>query len=364
MSALLLIAILIVLIIVHECGHFIAAKILKVTVEEFGVGYPPRALTFGRFGKTEYTLNWLPFGGFVRLLEEDGLDDPQRVRRAGSFAAAPRSWQVAILLAGVIANAIFGWALFATGLMSGMPTVVEEGVAGARLVVTNVVSGSPAFQAGLISGDEVMSIIEPDERGVSELTPSAVSAFVSGRGGRELLVTYRRNDVTEIVNVTPAHAILPDKPSQAALGVGLALIAERKLPPLQAMGEASVNSVLALKTVIVGLATLARDSLLGNANIRVLVGPVGLMGAVGDAASHGLGQLFGLAALISFNLAIINLLPIPALDGGRLIFVIIEAIRGKRIPLVVARTANIAGFALIIILMLAVTYNDIARLFS
>ena len=362
MAALLLITILVVLIVVHELGHFVAAKLLRVRVEEFGVGYPPRAITFGTWGGTEYTLNWLPFGGCVRLLEEDGPEDGVQRRRAGSFSSASRSRQSLILLAGVIANALFGWALFSAGFMIGMPAIVEDGTPGAQLIVSTVVPSSPAFESGLRSGDSITSIIEEGKTGIAELTPSAVSEFVSMRGGRDLLLTYERSGVSNTITIIPAHAIIPDKPSQAALGVGLALISERKLPMMEALGEAARQSVAALQTVLYGLGSLAYHALLGDANIRTLMGPVGLSGAVGDAASHGLGQLFGLAALISFNLVVINLLPIPALDGGRLVFVAIEAVRRKRMSYTVARLCNIAGFALIILLMLIVTYNDIGRL--
>ena len=111
MSILLLIALLVALIVIHELGHFIAAKLLNVQVREFGIGYPPRAFTLGTYGETEYTINWLPFGGFVRLLEEDGQDIEGGRSKSGSFASAPRYKQIIILFAGVFANAVFGWVL-------------------------------------------------------------------------------------------------------------------------------------------------------------------------------------------------------------------------------------------------------------
>lgn len=362
MSALLLIAMLVVLIVIHELGHFVAAKLLNVRVEEFGIGYPPRAFLLGVFRGTQYTINWLPFGGFVRLLEEDGAENPERRARGGSFASAPKWKQAVILLAGVIANAIFGWMLFTGGLMNGMPTVVAEPQAGARLLVTEVVPDSPAEHSGLHVGDEVISVIERGKSGVAELAPANVVDFVRTRGGRSIELTYKRNDVTEIVTITPAHAILPDMPSQPAIGMGLALVAEQRSPLFQAAGQAIGHTVRSLQTVTLGLFRLASSALIGSADIRVLVGPVGLAGVVGDAAAHGIGQFFGLAALISINLVIINLLPIPALDGGRLVFVGIEAVRRQKISRTAAQIMNTLGFAVIILLMIAVTYNDIARL--
>ncbi|MEK7107315.1 MAG: site-2 protease family protein, partial [Patescibacteria group bacterium] len=153
-TALLVIAILVVLIVAHELGHFIAAKIFKVRVEEFGVGYPPRAFLFGKIGETEYTFNWLPFGGFVRLFGDEG----EAKHGEGSFVDAKRHVQALILIAGVLANAILAWGLFAGALALGIPRVVDvprpnETV---HLVVADVVAGSPAEAAGIISGDNIV----------------------------------------------------------------------------------------------------------------------------------------------------------------------------------------------------------------
>src|SRR3989344_9516977 len=142
MTALLVVGILVFLIVVHELGHFVAAKISRVKVEEFGIGYPPRAFTFGRIGGTEYTLNWIPFGGFVRLYGDVG----EGQHGAGSLVDSNRAVQALILVAGVAMNALVAWALFAAALHAGIPRVVDVPVEGetVRLVVANVVPGSPA----------------------------------------------------------------------------------------------------------------------------------------------------------------------------------------------------------------------------
>ena len=289
MSGFLLIVMLVVLIVVHELGHFAAAKWLRVKVQEFGIGYPPRAILLGVIRGTQYTINWLPFGGFVRLLEEDGAEDPERLRRAGSFSSAPRWKQAAILSAGVIANFIFGWALFVGGFMSGMPVVVMEPAGDVRLLVTTVVPGSPAEHAGLRVGDEIQDVMQRNNGRVAELTPAAVVDFVKTRGGKSLDVTYVRDDKANMLQLVPAHAILPDIPSQPAIGMGLALVAEKRLDLFPSMIEAGTHTIAALYSVAYGMLRLAQDALLGSADIRVLIGPVGLAGAVGDAASHGLG---------------------------------------------------------------------------
>src|SRR3989338_4128855 len=179
-TALLVIGILVLLIVGHELGHFIAAKIFKVRVEEFGVGYPPRAFTFGKFGGTEYTLNWLPFGGFVRLFGDEG----DKQHGPGGFIDARRRVQAVILVAGVLANAILAWALFAGALAVGVPRVVAGTNAGepAQLIVADVVPGSPADSAGIIVGDEIVAL-EYENIKLKEFSPEAVLNFIKERGG-------------------------------------------------------------------------------------------------------------------------------------------------------------------------------------
>src|SRR3989344_4278693 len=155
MTILLVLGILVFLIVAHELGHFLAAKIFKVKVDEFGVGYPPRAFTFGTWGGTEYTINWLPFGGFVRLFGEHGETDVR-----GSFAGSPKYAQAAILIAGVTMNAFAAWFLFAGALTAGVPRQITDRsqIEHAQLFVNTVVPGSPADAAGIRVGDEIVSI--------------------------------------------------------------------------------------------------------------------------------------------------------------------------------------------------------------
>src|SRR4051812_40181012 len=154
MIALLVLAILVFLIVAHEFGHFIVAKIFGVRVDDFGVGYPPRAYLLGKWGDTEYTINWLPFGGFVRLYGEDVAHGQ------GSLSSAKRWKQALILVAGVTANAIVAYFLFTIAFTQGVPRIVDAPIAGEKvhLLVSDVVSGSPAEAGGLLSGDEIVKI--------------------------------------------------------------------------------------------------------------------------------------------------------------------------------------------------------------
>jgi regulator of sigma E protease len=360
---LIVIAILVLLIVTHELGHFIAAKIFGVRVEEFGVGYPPRALSFGKWGGTEYTLNWIPFGGFVRLFGEDA-----DAHGKGSFVEAASYKQAIILVAGVVMNALVAWLLFTAALHQGIPQVVDPGTlpAGvtAHLEISDVVAGSPANEAGITAGDEIMSMT--DQRGVTltTLTPDSVSDYVKVRGGQKIAVVYLHNDATTSATMVPANAVIPGAAATPALGVGLVEVSNVSLPWSSALIQALTNTRDAFVTVGTSLWDLVTGIFHGSADLEDVVGPVGLVGVVGQAAQNGVGQVLALAGFIGVNLAIINLIPIPALDGGRLVIVILEAVIRRKAPPLLVQILNIIGIALIILLMLTVTYHDIARLLA
>lgn len=363
MTTILLVAgILIFLIVVHELGHFFAAKIFKIRVEEFGVGYPPRAFTFGNWGGTEYTINWLPFGGFVRLLGEHG-----ETHQKGSFAGAPKYAQAVVLIAGVTMNAIAAWFLFAGALHLGIPRVIPEGKAvtdDVQLFVNTIVDGSPAAVAGLKAGDEIIRIEDAATQQPVELRPSKVVQFVEDRGGKMIAITYKRAETVETVNVTPAHAVVSRDAGRPAIGMGMALVTDAKLPWYRALMEAGPSTYQGLKDTVYGLWSLIRDAADGRPNLQNIVGPVGLVDFVGNASRHGLGHVLALAGFISINLAVINLIPVPALDGGRLFLLGIEAVIRRPPNKFGVQILNFFGVAAIVALMVSVTYNDIARLLA
>ncbi len=362
LTALLVVGILVLLIVAHELGHFAAAKLFGIRVEEFGVGYPPRAFTFGKIGDTEYTLNWIPFGGFVRLFGDEG--EVQHGR--GSFVDAPRWKQAIVLVAGVAANVIVAWILLAIALHIGVPKLVETPRAGERvqLFVSDVVAGSPADAAGLKAGDELVEIRDAAGEAPAALTPSAVVEFIRERGGKSVTLTYLHEGATSTASVIPANAVIPDAAARPALGIALALVAHRTLP----WGEAAVDAFgeTGRSFVRVGgeLWNLLRGALRGAPNIAAVVGPVGIVSYVGEASQSGLGAVLLFAAIISINLSIINLIPIPALDGGRLFILAVESVMRRSAPRVAVQLLNIIGVGLIIVLMLVVTYQDIGRLLA
>lgn len=359
-TALLVIAILVFLIVVHELGHFAAAKLFKVKVEEFGVGYPPRAFLIGIIKGTEYTLNWLPFGGFVRLLGEHG-----EVQGKGSFVGAPKYAQAAILFAGVTMNALAAWFLFAGALSAGVPRQItsREQIQHAQLFVNTVVPGSPADSAGIRLGDEILQITD-DQGKAAGLTPMEVVTFVGDHGGKPLEVTFLRESVETTATLIPAHAVVQQSADRPAVGLGLALVTDDALSFPQALKESIPFTIGAFQETVHGLWKLVRDAAAGEPSLQGIVGPVGLFDYVGNASRHGAGQVMLLAAFISVNLAVINLVPIPALDGGRLFLLGIEAIIRRAPNKLAVQALNFMGVLAIIFLMVTVTYNDIARLLA
>lgn len=362
-TVLLVIGILVFLIVVHELGHFIAAKFFKVRVEEFGIGYPPRAFTFGRWGGTEYTLNWLPFGGFVRLFGDVG----ENRHGEGSFIDKKKSVQAIVLVAGVFMNAVAAWFLFSAAFYIGVPRPVEtvaEGIP-SWLLVAEVVPGSPASLAGITAGDRIVEIEDVQGASVQTLAPDAVADFISTRAGKEIVFSYIRGaDATTTTVVRPAHAVIPGDADKPAIGISMVLVATQSMSLFDAAQSGFLSTVGALKSVVAGLRDMVANAFRGDPVFKDIIGPVGLVGVVGDAAENGVGNVFALAAFISVNLVIINLLPIPALDGGRLFLLGIEAVLRRDASQFALRLLNAIGIAFIILLMVTVTYNDIARLLA
>ena len=362
-TLLIVAAILVSLVVIHELGHFITAKLFGIRVEEFGVGYPPRAFTFGVWGGTEYTLNWLPFGGFVRLWGEENVHkyDPR------GFVHAAWWKQILVLIAGVIMNVLAAWVLFAIALHIGLPRSIATSevtpTTNAQLVISEVYSGSPAALGGLRAGDIILDIRDSSGNKIDTLTPESVKSYVQKRGGQRINITYMHLTATTTTTIIPANGIVPNAPAQPALGIGMRLVANLTLPWKEAFEVGATNTYQTLVGVSVSLWDLLAQSLRGTAHISDIVGPVGLVGVVHDAAQNGLGTVFALAAFISINLAVINSIPLPALDGGRVVLVLIETLLRRRIPAIVIQTINTIGVALILLLMIVVTYHDVVRLF-
>ncbi len=367
MTVLWVIGILVLLIVTHELGHFTAAKIFKVRVEEFGIGYPPRAFLFGKLGATEYTFNWIPFGGFVRLFGEDGLMRADAGAK-DAFSNASKWKQAIILIGGVTANALVAYILFAAALHTGVPRIIDEKELtpgqSSQLIVSDVVPGSPADQAGLNASDRITAVDDLGDKTSSGMTPDSVMMFVRTRGGQPLTVSYERQEKMYSAIMRPANAVVPGQAGRPALGIGLVLVSNQSLDWPAALSQAFWTTQNAFGYVWNSLSTLVYGAFHGTADISQVVGPVGLVSVIGEASRSGLGYVLELAAFIAVNLTIINLIPIPALDGGRLAILGVEALLRRKPPRVIVQFINTVGIALVILLMITVTYHDIARLFA
>ncbi len=366
MSLALFIGVLVLLIVVHECGHFLVAKLFGIRVDEFGVGYPPRAFTLGKRGATTYTINWLPFGGFVRIFGERNDDEYSPEEAQVAFVKKSRWIQSLVLVAGVVFNVLFAWLLFSATLMIGAPASIEEADAegvDTQLVISSVMVNTPANAVGLMAGDEIVGVVSHDDS-VTNLVPTETSEFIKAHAGDEIVVTYLRDKEEKEVIVTPAHGVLEGSPGTPAVGIAMTLVAERSLPVIPAISQGFTQTIYSLKSVTVGLGVFFGSIATGTADWAQVAGPVGIAGLVGDASSVSFVYLLYFTAFISINLAVINLIPLPALDGGRLLFIAIEGITRRPIHEGTATVLNVIGFSLLIVLMIVVTYHDIARLIS
>jgi len=380
MNIIIFFVVLLVLVVVHEFGHFSMAKFFGIRVDEFGFGFPPKLFGIKK-GETEYTFNLLPIGGFVKIFGENPDDEntngPDRNR---SFVHKPKWQQAIVLVAGVIANFLLAWVLFSIGFMSGFPTSVDSEANGqnlddVHLVVVSAAKESLAEMAGLKSGDKIVSVmhthfinqsnnkVKTEEHTIQEINKTTFKSFIIEHANEEIELGYIRGKNSEenkinIVKITPNG-----KDGEAKIGISMDMIGTSKLSFFNSFLEGGKLTLLVTKSTAVGLFSLVFDGIRGQGSLDSVTGPVGMVGIAGDAYQFGFVYLLSFAALISVNLGIINLLPFPALDGGRLFFLLIEKIKGSRISPNVANTANMVGFSILLLLMLVITLHDIVKLF-
>ena len=365
MTILIFLVVLVALILVHEFGHFVVAKLSGIRVDEFGIGFPPRAAVVAKVGETEYTLNWLPIGGFVKIYGEDAEADGAR-----SFISKPRPVQALVLVAGIAMNLLFAFVLLSIALMVGMPRALTTADApyarSADLAVAQVLPGSPAATAGLMEGDIIWKAQGTTNLWTTGPTqafhPETFTSFVSINHGTPIVLTLTRNGKEITATTTPAQGIVSADPSRYALGIQVATLGIAPLPPLAAILQGAELTYGATIITAEGLLHFFYGIFTLSADLSQVAGPIGIEGAVGSSASAGLGSLLSLVALISINLALINLIPIPALDGGRLLFVLIESIIRRPIKKVIAQRVNAIGYAFLVLLIVVVSLHDVYKI--
>ncbi len=345
------------LIFIHELGHFLAAKWMGVRVLEFGFGYPPRMVKLFERGGVEYTLNWLPFGGFVRMAGEDGdEEDPHALPNVAPWR------RIIVMLAGPFMNLVTAVVIFAILMMAGVPTFTGNAEA-TPVQITAVAPDSPAQQAGLQAGDVIVSI-----NGETVVGLQAVIQRITENAGKDITLVVRRGDEEVTTTLRPR---LPDEipPGQGATGVQIQPYTSDKnveivrYGPVQAIigGVKQTWNTIVLMTA--GLVQLLRGLI--SPKVPAPEGGVGGLVAIGritaEVARQGWRNLLNLTAFLSINLAILNLLPIPALDGGRIMFALAEMISRRRIPPEKEALVHMAGFVILIGFMIIVTFMDISN---
>lgn len=359
MSLVFFILILVVLILVHEFGHFVVAKLFGVRVDEFGIGFPPRLLMVS-VGETLYSLNLLLFGGFVKIFGEnqkEGKGDPR------ALSSKLRSVQAAVLVAGVLFNLLFAWLVFSAGYVVGLPTSASyEGLGQVREVyptIVGVLSDSPAAAVGLLPKDRIVAL-ETGTTPRSEVTTANFAReFIGIHQDESVVLTVLRNGEEKVFLARAKEGILPER---KVIGIELDDVGILQLPLPEALVEGFALTVRTTGAVAVGLSSFFADLVRGLAQWGDVAGPIGIANIGSRAVGEGFVPIVLLTALISINLALINLVPIPGLDGGRLLIIAIEALLRREIPERLILGLTVAGLALLITLMLFISYHDVVRL--
>lgn len=366
--------ILSVLVFVHEWGHFWTARRFGLKPEEFGFGFPPRV--WGRYrakdgtwktvkGKQEvtdaadtiYSVNLLPIGGFVKL----GEDDTEETNDPNHFNNKPIWQRAIILLAGVTMNVILAAVLISFGFMVGLPQVLGDlhssaKISERKIQIVEVLKNVPAAEAELEAGDIIVSVA-----GETFATTGELQNFVSKREGQVLTYAIKRK--TEIIEKDIKPEII-GATGDAGIGIGIAETGIVRYPVHIAVWEGVKITVYLTMAITMAFYDLIKGLVTGAGVSIDVGGPIRIAQITGDAMRMGLAYLINFAALLSINLAIINAFPFPALDGGRIVFLIFEKIKGKPVRREVEAALHNIGFALLMILIVLVTYKDIARIFT
>ena len=349
----LVIIVISVLILVHEWGHFYSARKLGVKVEEFGFGFPPRLFSFVRNG-VHYSLNLFPLGGFVKIFGEHGEGEGQM----SSFVARPAWQRFIILTAGVFMNLALAWVLFSIGSGLGVPQLAQDNAQGIPVTILTVLPGSPAEGAGLRFGDEVL---EMRGQGLSLLVESEedILEFTDAYRGEEITMAVRRENEIREVKITPRINV---PQGEGPLGIALGRLEMVRVSWYLAPLEGAKTVGRSVLTTLQGLSMIVKEIFAEGRTGVAISGPVGIFFFAKDSQVLGISFFLQFVGILSVNLAMLNFLPIPALDGGRILFLLLEKLKGSRINPKVENMVHTVGFVLLIMLMILVTFQDIARI--
>ncbi len=352
-QALVFLAILSVVVVIHELGHLLAAKFFKVRVDEFGFGLPPKVFRLFRKGGTDYTINALPIGGFVKLYGENGEKDLEVADSQAFWYKKP--WQRAIIVvAGVVMNFILAVVLFATVYsFLGIPTQLKG------VKVVEIVPNSPVENV-LKIGDEVVMIRAEGKEYVITENERFLKLIAENRGKEIELVLKSGGSVRVMPRLNPPEG-------EGSLGVVISDFEMKKYPwwqmPFRGVVVGLEEALIWGRDILAGFGELIYKIVTGRGiEKEALAGPIGIYQISNQAREAGILALFQFVGVLSVNLAILNILPFPALDGGRLLFLMIELVTGKKVKDTLEAWIHSAGMVILLTLMVLITANDILRL--
>ena len=342
------------LVFVHELGHFLMARKVGMKVEEFGIGFPPRLWSYQR-GETRYSLNLIPLGGFVKIAGENGeeKDDPR------SFINK-KIWQIAlVLIAGVSMNVFLAYFIMIYAFTSGLPHIIEGDlpararIADQHVQILEIAADSPAAEAGLIPGDVLLAI--DDQELVDD---EFLQSYIKEKDGAEVSLTYVRNKQQRNIEMTPRLISAADYP---VLGVVVAKTALVSYPWYISIWEALKNTFFLLWNIL-SLFGVLLYNLISRGTLSVdFSGPLGIAVMTGQVVDLGFSYLMRFVAILSLNLAIINIIPFPALDGGKLLFLLIEKLKGSPVNQKYENLIHNFGFMFLMLLIVFITYRDVLK---
>jgi regulator of sigma E protease len=359
-TILVFLVVLSVLVVAHELGHFWAARRAGIKVEEFGLGFPPKLYSWKDKEGTEWSLNLIPLGGFVRMQGENGEGPLTK----GSFSLASPGARLLTLAGGVLMNTLMAWFLYSLAALGGSPTILEtpELLAQAEekaVTIVEIAPNSPASAEDKITIGQHLFAVNGAE--VVDAA-SARALLTAAQPGTEIVLSLGRqaDEQTDVV-VTAAYIESIDR---SGVGVGLVDTGIIKTPWYQAPLLGAQDTWWAFVGVVSTFGALLISPFTGSNLVAQLSGPVGIASMTGEVARLGFTYLLRFAAMLSVNLAVLNILPFPALDGGRIALLALEVIRrGRRLTAQAEGYIHASGFALLMILVVFVTYRDIVRLF-
>ncbi len=360
----LFIVILLILVVIHEFGHFIVAKLTNMRVDEFAFGFPPRIFA-KKIGETTYAVNALPLGGYVSIWGENGSEEDKKEHGASThpraFGNRPAWAQLLVLVAGVTMNMVLALVIFICISYGNVTVSADDEIYGSRIkessiLVAEVSKESPAFKAGIIPGSTILKL---SSAGINATLTTATSlvSFIGAHQNTPFAITYKSPDgIVKSTTVAAVYGIVPDK---KALGISLEEVGVVRTTPLEAITMGYDKTVAITSLTITGLTGVLTSVFKGDEVLSSLSGPVGIAKIVGETSEYGIVAVLTLVAVLSINLAIFNILPLPALDGGRIVVVLTETVIRRKIPLKYYSWVNVIGFLALLLLLVVVTINDI-----